>query len=317
MKRKTIAKILKKKFFEWTDSIDDEELRKQVNDNSIITGGSIASMLLNEPVNDIDVYFKNKETAEAVARYYVENFNESGPLADLNAEVMVGKGRRTDSDDSRTYYKAEYEDDRVWICIPSDGVAGEAEPGYTGEQLGDDEDIIEYIDEPSLAETAADLADEKPPFEPVFLSANAITLRGRIQLIIRFHGDAEKIHTNYDFVHCTNHWDSKTCRVILREAALEAILTRELRYVGSKYPVCSIIRTRKFVRRGWSITAGQYLKMVMQCNDMDLYNLDTLEDQLVGVDSAYFMQVISMIRSEKLGEGIDSAYICEIIDRIF
>jgi len=77
MKGKTIAKILKSQVGRWIKSIEDEKLRELVSKNTIVTGGSIASMLLGEDVNDYDIYFKNNETAKAVADYYVEKFQDS------------------------------------------------------------------------------------------------------------------------------------------------------------------------------------------------------------------------------------------------
>src|SRR3546814_10628009 len=81
---------------------------------------------------------------------------------------------------------------------------------------------------------------------------------------MRFYGEADAIHENDDVVHCTNDWTSKDANLTLRQPALESLLCKELRYVGSKYPVCSVIRPRKFIRRGWVINAGQILKMLMQ-----------------------------------------------------
>ncbi len=150
----------------------------------------------------------------------------------------------------------------------------------------------------------------------MFLSSNAITLSGNVQIIIRFYGEPDAIHENYDFVHCTNYWCSWDNKLELRRDALEALLTKELRYVGSKYPLCSIIRTRKFINRGWRITAGQYLKMAMQLNQLDLCDIAVLEDQLIGVDVAYFIEVISKLK-EHDSTRVDNAYLMQIIDRMF
>jgi hypothetical protein len=90
--------------------------------------------------------------------------------------------------------------------------------------------------------------------------------------------------------------------------------------MGSKYPLCSIIRTRKFINRGWHINAGQYLKMCLQVNELDLNNIDVLEDQLIGVDSAYFMMLIDSIRNKQLTDDnfeLNNSYIISIIDKIF
>jgi hypothetical protein len=93
-------------------------------------------------------------------------------------------------------------------------------------------------------------------------------------------------------------------------------LARELRYVGSKYPICSVVRLRKFIERGWRVNAGQILKMAMQISELNLKDLNVLEDQLTGVDTAYFVQLIERLK-EKDPEKVDAAYLVEIIDRIF
>lgn len=54
-KRKGIIKHLKSKIEDWLESIEDEDLRKLAEKNVIVTGGSIASMLLGEKVNDYEL----------------------------------------------------------------------------------------------------------------------------------------------------------------------------------------------------------------------------------------------------------------------
>ena len=304
MKAKTIKSVIKKKVNDWLDSIDDETVRDIAEANTIVTGGCIVSMLLREQVNDFDIYFRTRESVVAIANYYVGKFLENPP------------SRFKDSDEKVKINVESDENGRVKIVIKSAGIAGETgSSGYRYFEADPDPDAVEateYVD--AAIDVLEDLEEDKPKYRPVFLTSNAITLSDKVQLIIRFYGEPDDIHSNYDFVHCTNYWyDGK---LVLRKDALEALLARELRYVGSKYPLCSIIRTRKFFRRDWSINAGQYLKMAMQLNDLDLSNLDTLEDQLIGVDVMYFMEVIAKLRARD-SKKVDSAYLLEIIDRIF
>ena len=77
MKRKTISAIISKKFDAWVASITDAHVKGMVESNTICTGGCIASMLLGEPVNDYDFYFRNYETALAVTNYYVAEFKNA------------------------------------------------------------------------------------------------------------------------------------------------------------------------------------------------------------------------------------------------
>lgn len=150
----------------------------------------------------------------------------------------------------------------------------------------------------------------------MFLSTNAISLSHKVQLVTRFYGEPDQIHENYDFVHCTNYYTNWDGNLVLRPAALEALLARDLRYVGSRYPLCSLIRTRKFIQRGWKISAGQFLKIAMNLQKFNLGDVAVLQDQLTGVDSYYFTQVIDALkaRDEKV---VDTAYLVELIDRLF
>lgn len=289
MKTKTIKKVIKAKVDDWLASIDDEAVRKIAEANTIVTGGAIASMLMNEPVNDYDIYFRTKAAAESVARYYVDRFmKETGhPLA---LDVQDGRIRITTS------------------------IGHRGETAGDVETLGSDEIDDTYEQAEDAALNTED--DGRPPYRPVFMSTNAITLTKKVQIIVRFYGEPDQIHENYDFVHCTNYWTSWDGDLVLRQPALEALLAKELRYVGSKYPVCSIIRLRKFIRRGWTINAGQILKAVMQISELDLSDPKVLEDQLTGVDSAYFMQLMTKLK-EKDPEKVNAAYLVEIIDRMF
>ncbi|MBY6799489.1 hypothetical protein FCV24_13975 [Clostridium botulinum] len=295
MNRKNIKSVLSKKFNEFCESIKDESVKTAVKNHSIITGGCITSMLLNEEIHDFDIYFTNKETCLKVAKYYVNQFNETHK--DTNARV-------------------EEKEERIKVFIQSAGVAGddESEP-----------DLVEYEDYDEMQTNITPDSDlenipQKPKYRPVYLSSNAITLSDKIQLIIRFYGEPDVIHENYDFVHCTNYWTSVNNKLVLRQEALEAILNKELKYVGSKYPLCSIIRTRKFINRGWKINAGQYLKMCMQLNEFNLKDIKVLEDQLVGVDSGYFAMLINALQKKKESDPnftIENDYVVSIIDKIF
>lgn len=303
MKTKTIKSVLSKVHKQFVESIEDEHVRELVRKNSIITGGSIASMLMKEKVNDYDYYFTNKETVIAVANYYVNKFNELNPDKKIKPKVVI--------EDSG----------RVRIKVQSVGIVAE----------GQDDSSYQYfetIPDPTVAEeyvqdamdVAIEESENKPKHRPVFLTDNAITLSGKIQLVIRFYGSPEDIHENYDFVHAMSWWRSEDGHLETPEKSLLAMMAKELIYNGSKYPLASIIRARKFIQRGWSISAGQYLKMVLQLGDMDLNNPVVLEEQLTGMDVAYFHEVLRKLR-EKVDKDKNfkptSTYLIEIIDRLF
>lgn len=290
MIEKTIKKVLNAKLKKWVESIDNPEIAKVIKENTIITGGAFVSMLNNEEVNDFDCYFRTKEACLAVTEYYVEKFTDTH-----NIKVKV------------------YDNDsRISVCVKSDGVAGEID-----DESEPTEPNVAYED---IESSKTESKKEKSPYRPVWLSTNAITLSDKIQIIVRFYGEPEQIHENYDYVHCTCYWTSWDNNLVLPSRALTAIINKELYYMGSKYPLCSIIRSRKFIQRGWSINAGQYLKMCLQLNELNLKDIKVFEDQLVGVDSAYFSSAIELIKQKQEENpefSVDNTYLFEVINRIF
>ena len=294
MNSKNIAKSLSAKLNDWCKYIEDENIKKIIKENAIVTGGALVSLLNGEKPHDYDIYFKTKEAVKSIAEYYAEIWNDT----------------HTD----KAIVTIQDNDDKIQCFIRSVGaVMEENENG-----IDDDTEPVE-IDQ-IVEETQEEQKEEKPKYRPRYFSTNAISLSNDIQIVIRFYGSIEEIHKNYDFIHCTCSYDYKKNKVNLPAKALEAIINKELIYCGSKYPLCSIIRTRKFLSRGYTINAGQYLKMALQLNELNLHDLDVFKDQLTGVDSAYFEQVIDYLSEKKEKEKdfeIDNAYLFEIINRIF
>lgn len=336
MSKRVIKSILTNKFKDFLKSITDETVRGLVEKNSIITGGAIASLLLKEDVKDFDIYFTNKETVKAVANYYVNQFNEEHKDA-KNKLGYATKAFVLDGEDVAAYKKGQKdieqiapgyinqgdavshmitntESDRIKVIIRSDGVAGQARKSNLQALAEADEADYSKIDNED------DESMKKPRYRPVFLSSNAITLSQKVQVVLRFYGDADEIHSNYDFAHCTNYWESGSGNLTLRKEALTALLGKELVYQGSKYPICSMIRTRKFLKRGFHINAGQYLKMAFQISSLNLNDVAVLEDQLVGVDTCYFQIMIDAIQNKMKSDKnfeLGNDYVVSLIDKIF
>lgn len=73
MQIKTIQKNIEAKLEEWLKTISDEPLRNEVKKSILVSGGCIVSMLLNEPVNDFDIYLMDIDVLKRLATYYTVN----------------------------------------------------------------------------------------------------------------------------------------------------------------------------------------------------------------------------------------------------
>lgn len=292
-KRKTIEQTIRNKMKGWFASIDDIELRDELKKHYIVTGGAITSMLLGDLPNDYDVYIDNVDTAAKLANYYVSRLPSSDNECTKTPIVSVPP-----------------EGGRVEIKVQSAGIAGEEidQDGYEYFEM--------YPDATSrtMAYLEGAAAKSTGKYTALAITTNAITLSDQVQVILRFVGPANEIHKNYDFVHTTNYF-TEVEGVVFQQDALESILARELKYVGSRYPICSLFRIKKFIKRGWTITAGEMLKIAYDIAKLDLNNPVVLQDQLTGVDAAYFNQILRLIKEEN--KPIERTYLFELINRVF
>lgn len=338
MKANRIGVRINEKMLDWLRSLP-ADIAAYVRPNIVVTGGAITSMFLGERVNDFDVYFKNIKTVLMVSNHYIKEWAATGnytPMLRLTFSKTTSKieecaekglydavsgNLRTVTNFDSPLVKLLLEDAtgyhlnnliRVEVFVKSSGTVGENP---------DDADDVTEVDNTSDYQTNvdADTDENKPKYKPVFMSSNAITLSNKVQLVLRFFGDPEKIHETYDFVHATNYWTYND-GLVTNARALEAILAKELHYSGSKYPLASIFRTRKFIKRGWNCHIGNFVKMAMQLNELDLSDVHVLEEQLTGVDAAYLHGIIRAVKDASEKPDFDmtqiSGYVCELCDRM-
>jgi hypothetical protein len=286
MQRKTIVKTIKKEVGLWLDSITDSTLREDVRKNLLVSGGCIASLYLQEKVNDYDIYIQDIVVAKRLAEYY----------AGSDPRVVVLSG----SDKDSLMKEVEGKEDSAYVIAVRNLKEDQVKLFFKNKNGGL---ALEYNDE------------NLPLYHPVFYSPNAISLSDDIQIVLRFTGNAEAIHKNFDFVHATSYFTYNEGLVTTVEV-LESILAKTLKYRGSLYPVTSVIRIKKFVKRGWNISAGEMLKIMFQVSELNLRNPYVLEEQLIGVDIAYFSRLIEILSTSKK-ESIDSEFLNTIIDKVF
>jgi len=277
MQVKTISKILKNKLEDWLSTITDELLRNDVKKNILVSWWSITSMFLNEDINDFDIYINDMGVLKDLVLYYTKPYNIE--VLDWRFDRIIDN----DIDCIDAIVRRTLKENQIKLNLVSLKVNEKAT----------EEELKKYI--------------------PLFFSPNAISLSNKIQIVCRFHWDNVQIHKTFDFIHATNYFTFEEWLVTNKEA-LESILTKQLKYQGSLYPLTTIVRIKKFLKRGWNISALEMLKVMFQISELDLKNPDVLEEQLIWVDVAYFSKLIEILRNTS---ELDSHYLNTIIDRVF
>lgn len=361
MKRRNIKRVIREKLDLYLKSITDPILVDKMKKDILVTGGSIASMLLDEEVKDFDVYFRTRETTLAVSEYYCKLARDN-KIADMwvlhkdlefvqdvlkldidwitkKVKEMIAIQSESELDESEEELTIDTELSKFEGVLPNIKTSTYENNGLSLRLLHNiyntfknDEDRIKAYSFGSFGVEGINKVDankidsqeidgeDKGTYEIKFISANAITLSDKIQLVTRFYGTPEEIHKNFDFVHAMGVYDYHENELHTTVEQLEALLSKTLIYKGSLYPLASIFRARKFINRGWGIDAGQYLKMAFQLNDLDLLDPYTLEEQLTGVDLLYFYQIISDLKYKQLTNDDfkpSTDYFIKIIERVF
>jgi hypothetical protein len=286
MQIKTINKIISKKMNEWLDTISDESLREKVKESLLVSGGCITSMLLKIPVNDYDVYIQDMNVLKELAEYYCPGSVFDGREKEklLHNATMHSSYDEEDNLSQQVVRIKTLKPDQIKMDVPSQG-------------------------------QRMTITDKEKPYQVSFVSQNAISLTDNIQIVTRFSGTPSQIHSSFDFIHATNYFTFKD-KLVFNEAALKSIITKTLSYQGSHYPVTSVIRMKKFINRQWTINAGEILKMLFQISRLDLTDIEVLEEQLIGVDVAYFSILIDRLRGAS-PEELTPEYLNHTIDEVF
>jgi hypothetical protein len=157
-------------------------------------------------------------------------------------------------------------------------------------------------------------------FQPLVVTANAISFSDGVQFVTRFCGEPNEIASNFDFLHTKGIYDYSKEELIVSDETEKAILDHVVTYTGSIYPLASMIRLRKFMKRGWKVNAGQFLKISIQISQLDLSDPLVLKEQLVGVDLLHFTEFLHQMEKNSLSDlSLDSKFdkLFELIDKAF
>lgn len=90
-------------------------------------------------------------------------------------------------------------------------------------------------------------------FKINLITDNAINLDNKIQIITKYYGTPETIINNFDWAHIKSYY-CYGIPLILCDNFYQYIVEKDLIYTGSDYPLSSLLRTRKFIKKGWHVS---------------------------------------------------------------
>lgn len=270
-----------------------KSLRNKIEGKFFIAGGAISSIISGEKVNDYDIYFTDVDALNSFILHVTKEHehNEFG---------MVWRPNKV------------YRDNNCpsGMVVITD-MSGNPINIRNAEYFDKDYMSLQGLNSSTMGTARGD---------DYFLSENAISFSNGIQVIFRFVGEPEDVVLkNFDFAHCTGYMRHKCDKgLVLPNEMIRANVAKKLIVRGTKYPIDSLQRMKKYISRGYAMEVTELFKLVFAINDLNLRELSILRDQLIGIDASYLKEFIEVLDERiKNGETTSNHTIVDAIGEIY
>lgn len=141
----------------------------------------------------------------------------------------------------------------------------------------------------------------------------------QFQLIQAVFGSPSDILSSFDFTICMGAWipnatlpyTSKT--FILDDLFLKHIAQHRLVFnANANYPICSLWRALKYVKKGYKLPAVEAIKLALKINSIKIENREDFRKQLMGIDTMFLKELTDALKDNNqpaapydFGEAID------------
>jgi len=126
---------------------------------------------------------------------------------------------------------------------------------------------------------------------------------------VGYFDDPMKVYDHYDYTICMGGFDFQNDRFFFHEDFMKHLAQRRLVFNHkTDFPMSSLLRSMKYVSRGFFISGVELLKLAMTINAKKITNYKELRRQMMGIDTAF----LKALTDEWLKpEWSDKAYMLE------
>lgn len=134
-------------------------------------------------------------------------------------------------------------------------------------------------------------------------SIASVTKGMRYQLIVAEFGNPQEVIDKFDFTCCMGAFVPKDRTFVLGDHFLKHSSQRRLCFNASAgFPICSLWRAAKFVKRGWKFPAIEVIKLALSINHLDLKTHGELKRQLMGIDTMLLKELTDTLEADKMAQ---------------
>jgi hypothetical protein len=170
---------------------------------------------------------------------------------------------------------------------------------FTGQKIRDYDLYFHCADDLRLFEHSL-VARTKA--SPVFVTDHATTYRcegNTFQLVKVVFGSAAEVFDKFDFTVCMGAYSCGEDTFTLQTHFIQHNSQRKLVFhKGTLFPICSMVRTVKYMRRGYTMTGVERIRIAMAVSRLQLTSWQDVKKQLQGIDTTFLKPLTDNMLSE-------------------
>lgn len=119
-------------------------------------------------------------------------------------------------------------------------------------------------------------------------------------------GSPEEVLSKFDFTCCMGAYCFKIGEFVLHKDFLLHLSQRKLAYnINSKFPIASMYRIKKYLKKNFSISGIELIKLSLKINSLNLQTYQNLKEQLMGIDTLFLKPLTDKLLSKYSRQGYD------------
>ena len=124
----------------------------------------------------------------------------------------------------------------------------------------------------------------------------------RVQFVKIVTGTPPEVLAQFDFTICQGAFiavEHGLGQFVFGKDFLQHLAQRRLVFnTTTKFPICSLFRLRKFLKRGFSFSGIEAIKLGLAIQNLDIDNYEDLRAQLMGIDTLFLKELTDSLKGD-------------------
>lgn len=162
---------------------------------------------------------------------------------------------------------------------------------FSGMRINDFDVFFPSGKDLSLAMIAAGASEDAEKIIETDSALSVVDHGKRVQLIKVVCGTPQQVISGFDFTICQAAYYPQEGFIFGPEFLLHLAQRRLVFNTSSEYPLCSLYRLQKFIRRGFHFSGIEAIKLGLRIHALKIDNEEDLKKQLMGIDALFLKEL--------------------------